>query len=376
MPSTPAPARGLDPIALAAALHPLARDIAAGRLITASALERGLERVFGRPASTGAWDWRTAYDVLEAASALALVASGDRDLAALIADEAHRPTQTRRSEAQIRLQQFSTPLPYASVAAEAAALNAGDLVLEPSAGCGALAACAKRAGATLLLNEIDPRRRALLGIVFGQSVSGHDGATLDDVLARHVLPAVVLMNPPFSSSFDRADDSTVAARHLTSALKRLAPGGRLVAIMPTGFGPERQPRHWAALTRSAQVHVAITVPGSVYRKNGTAVETQLIVADKGPEPGDGKCRFAHVSDLAGGEAEPLRIVRKVLAATLPPRLAITHITPPVPALRPAPRPTPAARRPVPQAALPAAPSVAPLDYAVRSHPRVNEALSD
>ena len=56
-------------------------------------------------------------------------------------------TETRRSEQQIRLQQFSTPLPYAALAVRAAAIRNGETVLEPSAGTGALAGFAKRAGA-------------------------------------------------------------------------------------------------------------------------------------------------------------------------------------------------------------------------------------
>jgi len=54
-------------------------------------------------------------------------------------------------------------------------------VLEPSAGTGALAAFAARAGAMLLLNEIDPFRQRLLRAVFGGEVTGHDGEHIDDV---------------------------------------------------------------------------------------------------------------------------------------------------------------------------------------------------
>ena len=46
-------------------------------------------------------------------------------------------SHTRRSEDSVRLQQFSTPLPLASIVAQAAGFRADDLVLEPSAGTGA-----------------------------------------------------------------------------------------------------------------------------------------------------------------------------------------------------------------------------------------------
>ena len=52
------------------------------------------------------------------------------------------PSHTRRSEEQVRLQQFSTPLPLAYAALQAATIRPGDRVLEPSAGTGILAVMA------------------------------------------------------------------------------------------------------------------------------------------------------------------------------------------------------------------------------------------
>jgi len=226
---------------LADAVATLSTAIRAGQLITARMLERTLEGAFDAPASSGIWDWRCAYDALETASAHATLMGGAApDLAALCAAEKKRPTQTKRSEEQIRLQQFSTPIPFAFLAAQAAAITGDDVVLEPSAGTGALASFAKLAGARITVNEIDPRRRALLEIVTGQRSSGFDAAQIDDLLPPSFQPSIVLMNPPFSSSIDRDDDKHMAARHLISAMKRLAPGGRLVAIMPMRFSPERE----------------------------------------------------------------------------------------------------------------------------------------
>jgi len=169
---------------MADAVAVLSQSIRNGQLITARMLERILETSSGVPSSAGVWDWRCAYDVLETASAHAMLLAHDTpDLAGLIAAGKKRPTQTKRSEEQIRLQQFSTPLPFAHLAAQAAAITTDDVVLEPSAGTGALAAFAKRVGAKLILNEIDPRRRALLEIITGQRASSYDAAQIDDLLA-------------------------------------------------------------------------------------------------------------------------------------------------------------------------------------------------
>ena len=374
---------------MATAVADISRSIRSGGMMTARMLEATMETAFDAPASTGAWDWRCAYDVMEAASVHAmLVGDAVPTLAALEAEAKKRPTQTKRSEEQLRLQQFSTPLPFAFLAARAAAITANDVVLEPSAGTGALASFAKKAGARVIVNEIDERRRALLEIVMGQRACGYDGAQIDDHLAHSEMPSVVLVNPPFSSSFDRADDKHMASRHLMSAVKRLVPGGRLVAIMPMRFCPEREASYWKALTDTCRVHASIEVDGSVYRKQGTGVQTRIIVADKAmtnhaePEksihPGDVACIFGTANTLDGLEKiiECDAIVRS---------RAVIERAEPVeaddrPALRCEPRPARAKpKRPTfcANVGTQAAPPVhAPLAWKPFETPRTNTAISD
>ena len=140
--------------------------------LRSSALARIMRETFHGSDASGAWDWRMAYDLMQAAAVQALLrgdnSEDDYSAAKLLASRLL--TETRRSEQQIRLQQFSTPLPFAAMAVRAAAIRKGETVLEPSAGTGALAAFAARAGATLLLNEIDPFRQSLLRAVFGGDV--------------------------------------------------------------------------------------------------------------------------------------------------------------------------------------------------------------
>ncbi len=108
------------------------------------------------------------------------------------------PTQTKRSEESQRFQQFSTPIVLGYVAAFAAGIVDGDVVLEPSAGTGLLAIHAA-GSATLALNELATDRADLLDRLFpSATVTCHDAAQLDDRLAAAVRPTVVLMNPPFS----------------------------------------------------------------------------------------------------------------------------------------------------------------------------------
>ena len=151
--------------------------------LRSSSLARIMRETFGGSDAGGAWDWRMAYDMMQAAAVMQLVrGTGPDAVSAASMLAARLLTETRRSEQQIRLQQFSTPLAYAALAARAAAIRTGETVLEPSAGTGALAAFAARAGGTLLLNEIDPFRRALLETVFRTEVTAFDAEHIDDLL--------------------------------------------------------------------------------------------------------------------------------------------------------------------------------------------------
>ncbi|GLO79872.1 hypothetical protein MACH23_32930 [Sulfitobacter pontiacus] len=340
--------------------------------LRSSALARVMRETFLGSNAGGAWDWRMAYDLMQAAAVQVLLrgngVAGDIAAAKLLASRLL--TETRRSEQQIRLQQFSTPLSFAAMVVRAAAVRKGETLLEPSAGTGALAAFAARAGATLLLNEIDPFRQRLLRAVFGGEVTGHDGEHIDDLLQTPVLPDVVVMNPPFASSIDRSRDKHIAAKHLIAAAKRLAPGGRLVAIMPPGFTPERDAAHWSRACGLLTPRLALTMPGQVYRKLGTSVETQLMVFDKVQE--DGEMIRAAVQDMD----EALTLVDAVAATRLEMRpmqraAAVTPARPTVPSS--APRKTAAA--PV-AASKPRANAVVPLVFTSLDIPRDNTPVSD
>ncbi len=244
----------------------------------------------GRSDATGAWSMRLAYDALELAQTMLLLEPGcglvtgdDREtLARLIAFFRGLPVQSYRSEMQIERQQFSTPLPLAFLAGLAGRPIRGELVLEPSAGNGRLAWHAARAGARLLLNERDPDRLESLAAAYPDaSRSSHDAELIDDLLARSLRPSLVLMNPPFSRSEGRGEDRYAGARHFLSALARLAPGGRLVAIMPESFSLSGSGR---ALRAQAEAGAllrldALVAPGA-FAKHGTGVAVRLVLFDK------------------------------------------------------------------------------------------------
>lgn len=280
------PPADVAPSLLAALKALIARESAIDR----AALVRLMTDAYGASDAVGAWDMRRAYDRLEAALAAYLVEQADRIAGGLAADTlawlealAHRlPTQTYRAERQVELQQFSTPAPIAFLAARAAQLTPRDLVLEPSAGTGLLAAFARSLGAGLVLNEWDADRAALLATVMGQPVTRYDAEHIDDHLPADVCPSVVLINPPFSRSLGRGADPHAGARHLLSTLRRLEDGGRCVAVMPSWFSAHGSGAPgFAAVARAVPPCFDLLVEGRTFAKHGTGIDVRLLVFDKG-----------------------------------------------------------------------------------------------
>ena len=240
---------------LFAAARALLPVLTAGRVLDAATLRDAMTRAFGATDAEGAWVWKDAYEAAEAAVVLFLqrygramrrragVGGPPAMLAMLQKLAALEPSHTKRSEDQIRLQQFSTPLGLAYAALQAAAIRPGDVVLEPSAGTGILAVMAQcalgdRTAGALHLNEIAAVRAGLLSRLFPDAtVTRHNAEAIADHLPG-VRPAVVLMNPPFSASPGvtriRHDADL---RHLRSAFSMLPPGGRLVGITSAGCMP-------------------------------------------------------------------------------------------------------------------------------------------
>jgi predicted RNA methylase len=289
-----APVTRAPPI-LAVALQ-LLDHLERGQRIDAAILRAAMEAAFSASDTSGAWDWKAAYEACEVATVLFLRKYG-KALFRKATSPAARfsvltkiagllPTHTRRSEESQALQQFSTPAPLGLAAIAAASIAAGDIVLEPSAGTGLLAILAEISGGTLLLNELAETRADLLAALFpAVAVTRFDAAQIDDHLAPGAIPSVVLMNPPFSAMANVTGRVADAAyRHVASALARLADGGRLVAITGANFSPDHPA--WAAafvrLQERGRVVFSAAIDGSVYAKHGTTIDTRLTVIDKRP----------------------------------------------------------------------------------------------
>ncbi|MEG3162719.1 strawberry notch family protein [Sphingomonas sp. LB2R24] len=279
-----------------------------------------MEEAYGGSSADGRWSLRDAYDMLELAQVMYL-AKADLPtdpgacLAALTALVRSLPTHTVRSEEQIELQQFSTPAPIAYLATLAGRIAPTDLVLEPSAGTGLLAVFADRAGARLILNEIDPARAEMLAAAFpGVAVTRHDAELVHDLLAPSVRPTAVLINPPFSRSIGRHADPLAAFRHLRAALMRLDAGGRCAAILPTRV--DTSSRAWAKATEGCTLTLHLELPANAYAKHGTSQTVKIMVLEKGTGMPADLIRCATLAEALAAIAAPPVSAPVTLASSL------------------------------------------------------------
>ena len=266
--------------------------------ITSRFLTAEANRAFGGTQAEGVYSSKDAFDAMEVAFNLHIAktenpawnntdAEWAKDKARQLTERiGHLPTQTRRDEEMEEFQQFSTPPALSFVANWAANIMPKDVVLEPSAGTGDLAIWPKMAGARVVLNELSERRRELLSNLFPEARLFKENAEqLHNVLPADVSPTVVVMNPPFSASAGRVDgqrDTTIGARHVEQALKRLGDSGRLVAIVGQGMAADRPAfaKWWKEIETKYNVRANVSISGKEYTKYGTNFDNQIVIIDK------------------------------------------------------------------------------------------------
>ncbi|MGB3796104.1 MAG: hypothetical protein WA957_07355 [Alteraurantiacibacter sp.] len=261
----------------------IAALVASGRHLTRA----DISGLFAK--ETGALNWGSAWTIddhnnaVEIGALLWLRGFSRIDLATSVHEaearfdwlEAALPPRHVRSEAQVELQQFSTPPMLAWLMAKATVVSSHDTLLEPSAGNGSLAFWGSVQNASLLLNEIDPARRYSLGHIFpSATITAHDGELIAD-LHRGPVPSVVLMNPPFARSQERGKDGETAQRHLRSAIRDAAGGARVVAIMPEGLDASTFAEAQDEASLLLDVHLQ-----QMFRRTGTGIAVRLVVFDK------------------------------------------------------------------------------------------------
>lgn len=278
-------------------------ELEADRRIGAPALFQQAYQAFGGTQGQGKYTPKDAYDALELGvnqyisvrttlySPRVPAAVAKLTIGQLNGLLQRLPTQTKRTGETDEFQQFSTPPTYAFLANWVANVQHGETYVEPSAGIGGLAVFGKIAGAKVVVNELSPRRAAVLKAMGFERTFSENAEQLNNVLPDDVKPTVIVMNPPFSATAGRmpgARETMNGARHIEQALKRLEPNGRLVAIVGEGMAADRPAFRdwWRKIQAEYSVRANIGIEGKGYAKYGTTFDNQLLVIDKtGPTSG-------------------------------------------------------------------------------------------
>ena len=179
---------------------------------------------------------------------------------------------------------FPTPPKLAFKLANLAGVKKGDVVLEPSAGLGALVdAALYLAAAAVWCVERDTRMRCLLADKYCAQPRVQIIDSVDDFLnfePHHQPFDRVIMNPPFRrvGLGDHLD-------HVQRAFAMLRPGGVLAAILPVSIEFRADRRH--ADFRQWFTALGGTVdrlPEGSFRESGTGVNTCMLRIEKGSKP--------------------------------------------------------------------------------------------
>src|SRR5688572_32678577 len=127
------------------------------------------------------------------------------------------------------------------------------------------------------------------------------------------------MNPPFSvlANVDRRR-TDAALRHVSSALARLAEGGRLVAVTQASLAPDNPAWRdgFVRLQERGTVIFSAAIDGAVYVRHGTTIETRLTVIDKRP------AADATVFPASPGIAPDATTLLRWVVESVPPRLPV------------------------------------------------------
>lgn len=166
---------------------------------------------------------------------------------------------------------FPTPESVARHVIHLADIQNGMMVLEPSAGRGALALAAKAAAANVIVDmyELMPANN---GYLYTLNISLSGVAAPTDFLTVEPNPIYdrIVMNPPFSRQAD--------IKHVNHALKFLKPGGKLVSVMASSvtFRSNKLTEDFREMVKSNGGRIEELPEGS-FKSSGTMVNTVIVV---------------------------------------------------------------------------------------------------
>lgn len=185
-----------------------------------------------------------------------------------------RQKNNRRRDQRAGFDFYATPEPLGFKIAEWAGARTYEKALEPSAGDGAIARYLPGdVDRTLVEPSMDLVTKAQLNAPGAKIVN-------DAFEDHHVVNKydVVTMNPPFGSG------GKMAMEHLAKAFRHVRPGGRIVALIPTGPSAdkhfERMLSDDAFPIKEWNFTAEIDLPAVTFEKAGTGVRTRVVIFDR------------------------------------------------------------------------------------------------
>ncbi|WP_306211088.1 methyltransferase [Actinoplanes sp. RD1] len=171
-----------------------------------------------------------------------------------------------------------------------AELPAGSAVLEPSAGIGSLVAAMLRANPHLDVAAVEPHpSRASVCAALDPAITVH-AETFEAFAARTTATglryAAIVMNPPFAVPHDKS----IWVEHLRLAWHLLAPGARLVCVVPASIATGPRYTDTRAFVEHHGRHQPM--PFEAYKPSGTTFATRLVTLTKPVTPTGNDALFA------------------------------------------------------------------------------------
>ncbi len=178
--------------------------------------------------------------------------------------------KTSRTKSAEGSDYFATPEPLGFKMVEWAGLRAGEKVLEPSAGHGAIARFfpdfANR-------HAVEPSFELSGRLALNSPDTAIHRQSFEDFNVANKFDAVV-MNPPFGTA------GKLAMEHLEKAVKHLRDGGRVIALIPMGSSMSKRFDSWYEEQQGTYMAAEILLPSATFERAGTSVSTRIVILDK------------------------------------------------------------------------------------------------
>ena len=186
-----------------------------------------------------------------------------------------RGKKTAKNKAAEGVDYFATPEPVGYKMVQWANVNAGDKILEPSAGHGAISRFfSPNTDNTIIEPSSRLAPQAQMNTDNAKLINGY----FEDLHIGNKYDAVT-MNPPFGTG------GKTAVEHVAKAFKHLRNGGRVIAIIPRGAMADKRFDAWYESDDAKDAHMVgeVLLPGVTFERAGTKVATRIVIIDKGGE---------------------------------------------------------------------------------------------